>query len=945
MRRSLLSLASALLSLCLLAPPASAEFGFKETGLSFSGETGTPSLLAGSHPFAMETTTEMNAFTIPEGESCEFPLCELPDGQVEDITVTLPEGLVGDPRAVPRCPSADFLVQHKNYAACPDSSVVGYLALRFSFAPVPAGVDLYLHVPVYSLTPPPGVALRLGFVPLEVPVTIDVTINPNPPYNVVAHATSISQVALFEGSLLTLWGDPGSPAHDPFRSECLDPEASPRSEPVSAGSCPIDIGERRAFLTLPRSCTGALETHFHALAWISGKEDDESALTEPGMVDCTSLKLDPRISTQPTSQAASSPTGLDFGLHLDDPGITSPTGRAKSDIKTAVVTLPEGMTANPSQAEGLAVCTEAEFARETATSTFGAGCPPASKIGTVEVGTPLLEGEALKGSLFVAVPFTNRFRTLLALFMTVKSPELGIGVRLAGKVVPDPRTGQLITTFGAEDEALPQLPFSDFRLHFREGGRSPQIAPERCGTYYTKATFTPWANPTAPYTTTSSFEITRGPGGGSCPPAGPPPFAPGFSAGSLANDAASFSPFHMRLIRNDGEQDMTRFSATLPPGLVGKLAGIEQCPDAAIAAVKAKTGKQELASPSCPANSQIGTTIAGAGAGSQLTYVPGKLYLAGPLGSSPLSVVAITPAVAGPFDVGTVVVREALDLNPRTAEVEVNEASSDPIPHILAGIPLKLRDLRVHADRPDFILNPTSCEPFQTRATLFGSYLDVFNPADDVPVSLAAHFQAANCANLGFRPRLFFKLKGGTRRGANPALRAVLSPRPGDANLASTVVRFPPATFLDQAHIRTVCTRVQFAADACPEGAIYGHVKAFTPLLSQPLEGPVYLRSSNHPLPDIVFALQGLVDVEATARADSVRGRLRVSFSSLPDAPVSKVVVQMQGAKKGLLVNSRDICEPVPRASVAFGAQNGRRRGLRSTLQARRCALNDITHP
>jgi hypothetical protein len=335
---------------------------------------------------------------------------------------------------------------------------------------------------------------------------------------------------------------------------------------------------------------------------------------------------------------------------------------------------------------------------------------------------------------------------------------------------------------------------------------------------------------------------------------------------------------------------------------------VSQCPDRLIAQIAAKSGREELASPTCPADSRIGSVFAGAGAGSQLTYVPGSIYLAGPLGKAPLSVLAVVPAVAGPFDVGVVTTRQALDLDPVSAQVEVDGALSDPIPHILAGIPLAVRDIQVSVDRPQFTLNPTSCLKKTIASALWGGGLDPFSPFDDAPVARSQRFQAANCASLGFKPRFSLSLEGGTRRGGHPALTAQVRPRPGDANLARAVARFPRSTFLDQAHIRTVCTRVQFAASSCPPGSIYGRVKAFTPLLEEPLKGPVYLRSSDNLLPDLVFDLHGLVDIEASARTDSVKGKLRVTFPSIPDAPVSKVLVQMQGGKKGLLINSRNIC-------------------------------------
>ncbi len=400
----------------------------------------------------------------------------------------------------------------------------------------------------------------------------------------------------------------------------------------------------------------------------------------------------------------------------------------------------------------------------------------------------------------------------------------------------------------------------------------------------------------------------------------------------------------MRLTRNDGEQEFTNFSIKLPPGVTGKLAGIPFCSDAAIAAAKARTGStggaEELASPSCPAASQVGRTLVGAGVGSLLTYVPGKVYMAGPYNGSPLSVVAITAAKVGPFDLGTVVVRQALRTNPETAEVFVDATGSDPIPHIIQGIQVHARDIRVYVDRPEFVLNPTSCEPTSTASTVLGSGLDFSSDADNVPVTVTSRFQAADCASLGFKPRLQLSLRGKTRRGGNPALRAVMRPRLGDANAARISVALPQSEFLDQSHIRTVCTRVQFRAGAgngtaCPQGAIYGRARAWTPLLDQPLEGPVFLRSSENPLPDLVLALHGLIDVHAVGRIDSLNGGIRTTFDFVPDAPITKVVLNMGGGRKSLLENSTNICRGKHEATVKMKGHNGAVRNFGAPLKAK----------
>jgi len=639
-----------------------------------------------------------------------------------------------------------------------------------------------------------------------------------------------------------------------------------------------------------------------------------------------------------TTQSAESGTGFDFNVDFHDEGISNPEGLAESEIEKAQVTLPEGVTINPSIGEGLGVCTPADIARESLKVEPGEGCPNSSKIGTLHVDTPTVK-EGIDGSVYLAEeddPTTtepgaeNPFNSLIALYLVLRNPNLGVLVKAPMKVEPDPKTGRLVATVNE----TPQLPFSHLNFHFKEGVRSALITPPACGSYTTEAKFWPSAAPSDPKIVTSSFDVTKGVGGGPCPPGGVPPFNPKFEAGASNNNAGSFSPFDMRITREDGEQDMTKFSAVLPPGELGSLAGVGKCPDSAIATARSKTGKQEIASPSCPANSLIGHTLAGAGIGSALTYVKGYVYLGGPFKGDPLSVIAVTPAVAGPFDAGTIVVQEALTLNPKTAEVEVDGANSEPIPHIVKGIVLKLRDLRVNVDRSNFTLNPTSCDESKARSVLFGSYLNVLDPSDDKPVDLSTRYQAANCLNLGFKPKLALKLTGGTKRGGHPGLRAIYTPRKGDANVKGLVVRLPRSAFLDQAHIRTICTRVQFAAESCPPAAQYGYIKAYTPLLDEPLEGPVWLRSSNHKLPDLVFDLHGLVDIEVATRIDSAKGGIRATVESTPDAPLTKVDLRMQGGKKGLIVNSRNLCGATAKANVELTGQNGKESSSNPVMKA-----------
>ncbi len=913
----LLISACAAIGLLAAAAPAMADYGFSKFDVTFTNADGTPATQAGSHPFAMMTEGAVNRV----GSKV--------DGEIKDLFIEQVGGLVGDATAMPRCSNADFLTSDFTHNGCPQETAVGVTAVQL-------GVEAqWYQNAVYNLVPPPGVATKLGFTVSSVFVTINIGVKQSPEYNLEASLVNVAQTVKILGSAFQLWGVPGDPRHDNLRGRCARGFKSNFEgfEP-SSDKCPANaVG--KPFLTLPRSCSGPAATTYSTDAWenpgafVGGSSithDNSEPPNPQGFTGCSQLGFKPTITAQPTTKAASSPTGLDFSLDVDDEGLTSATGLAQSDIKKAVVTLPEGFSVNPSVAEGLNVCSEAQVAAETLSNQ---GCPEASKLGSIVVESPLVE-EPVKGALYQAVPFDNPYGSLIAFYAVLKNSNLGIMLKQPAKVETNPVTGQLTTI----TDNLPQLPFSHFKLHFREGARSPLASPPACGTYNVKAELTPWSG-SETITTNSAFQVISGANSTPCPSGATPPFHPGLEAGSINNAAGAYSPFNLRLTRNDGEQEFTHFSIKLPPGVTGKLAGVPFCSDAAIAVAKARTGphggQEELNSPSCPLASEIGRTLVGAGVGPGLTYAPGKLYLAGPYNGSAMSIAAITAARVGPFDLGTVVIRSALKIDPETAEVFVDATGSDAIPHIIQGVPVHARDIRVYVDKPEFALNPTNCSRTSTASTVLGSGLNFGSDADDQPVTVTSPFQAASCASLGFAPKLELSLKGATKRGGTPALKAVLTARKGDANIGKAQVTLPHSEFLEQSHIKTICTRVQFKAgiapgEKCPAASIYGYAKAVTPLLDEPLQGPVFLRSSSHNLPDLVAALNsGKINIALAGRIDSVKGgRIRNTFESVPDAPVTRFTLEMQGGKKGLLVNSVNLCKSTNRAISHFTGQNGK---------------------
>ncbi len=594
MRRLTALLAMGALAAVLAAPAqgAPADFGIASFAMS-------PSLVqAGAHPDLI-TTFELNRDA--EG---------VPVAPTRTLTFELPAGFAGDPAAFPTCTARQLTEE----GVCPIDSQVGSTKVTiYNLQKTFLGT---FTEPVYNMAPPPGAAAQFGFIAEIYPVVIDVGLDPSRDYALTARSPSLPSLAIVAEAVTTFWGVPADPSHDPLRITPTEAFECPSKGVCSPGrkSSLIPV----PFMSNPTSCAGPREASMSAESY-ELFSDTRTALV-PAITGCGLLDFKPIFSLQPTTAQAQTPMGLEVELTMPQRGLEHPNLLAESHLKRAEVTLPEGITVNPSEAVGIGVCSPADYARETATSAPNAGCPETSKIGNASASSPLLN-ETAEGGLYLAKPYDNPFGSLLALYMVLKVPDRGVIVKLPAKVVPDPSTGRLVTTF----DELPQLPVAAFKLHFREGARAPLVSPPLCGAYQSLDSFTPWSDPEATLTSASEpFQITRGIGGGPCPSGGAAPFAPGFVAGTLNNAAASYSPMVIRVSRNDGEQEITRFSAQLPLGLSAKLAGVPFCPDANIELAKGKTGAQEEAEPSCPASSQIGHTFVGAGVGPVLAQAPGQ---------------------------------------------------------------------------------------------------------------------------------------------------------------------------------------------------------------------------------------------------------------------------------------------------------------------------------
>ncbi len=919
-----MSVVFAVAALGLIVPgqaAASFEFLPGSAGFQLSAEEGGEAAsLAGGHPYELRVHVGFAATV----ESQDQLGASFADGDLRDLRLRLPAGMLANPQVLPQCQIAEFHVPRtspfeasSSGESCPAQTQIGTAELH---GPLMQARRFGL----FNLAPSPGSPAELGFAPYGEQIAFAAQLRPGPggEYTLTLEAVGFPQTIAMTGLDLTLWGTPWAASHDGERGNCLN-EAEP-SFPWAKCSLGAPFSHRPlAYLTMPTDCGSPLGAAANAISWQGAATSAAFVPEESGQPvvpkGCSQLRFEPTSFALLTTRKASSASGFEFQLFGKADGLTEPEARIASQVRHLVVSLPEGVTINPSLGAGLGVCTQTQLAAESATSVPGAGCPNAAKIGDFSVATPLSEG-GLDGAIYLAKPYENPFGSLLAVYLVARSPVRGFLVKVAGKLVPDPQTGSLVADF----DGLPQIPYSNLLVNFRSGQRAPLVTPAACGVAQTRIEMTPWAGELLAAKSASSSQVDSGAGAGPCP-AGTPPFHPGVVAGAINSNVGSYTPFYLHLTRTDTEQEITSYSAVLPKGITGRLAGLPFCPEAAIAAARANSGAAEAQNPSCPKATEIGRSDSGYGVGSSLTYATGHFYMAGPYHGSPLSIVSVNPATVGPFDLGTIVIRFAFDVDPETAQLRINAAGSDPIPHILDGIPLHLREIRVLMDRYQFTRNPSSCAPSEVISTLSGSGARFGDPSDDSTSVATNHFQLLNCRTLGFEPKLGLRLRGPARRGAYPSLRATFASRGDrDSNLKGISVTMPHSEFLAQNHIRTVCTRQQFAAERCPKGSVYGKAVAYTPLFDDPLRGDVYLRSSPHRLPDLVASLRsGAVRIVIDGKIGPAKHGIRVQFEDLPDAPIERFVMTLLGGRRGLLTNSSNICANPPLATVkALGQTN-----------------------
>ncbi len=891
-----------------------------------SDAAGDPLTQAGGHPFEASTSIDFNTASAPG----RFKGEPWPREPVRDVTVDLPPGFVGDPAGIDQCTLGQLAnaVGVQAEALCPSTSQIGVAMVRANITN--AGTTLG-PIPVFNMVPPPNVPARFGFNAAGTVVTLDGSVRSSTDYGVTVRATNVPEGIAMTGTTLTLWGVPADPVHDPDRA-CPGQPAPFNTGPSCQSGAPL-----RAFLRNPTSCTApgrGLPTTVTIDSWDSPIPVTDTFFThlppaypypqedwgaQAGTDGCEKVPFTPTIDARPTSLVAGQPSAFTFDVSL--PQSDDPTQIGEGDLKKAVVTLPPGVRVNPSSASGLGGCSESQigligtgFPEPNAIrfDTSDPTCPDSSKIGSVTIDTPLLS-RPVDGSIYLAAPHDNPFGTLLGLYLVARGP--GVILKLPGKIEADPATGQLTSTF----DDNPQLPFSNLHLAFKDGPRAPLLNPPTCGTYTTNAQFTAWSG--AVVDTSSDFTISQDGRGAPCPG---PQFAPDFSAGTESSAGGSSSPLDIRFTRSDGDQELSSVSVHTPPGLLGHIADAVLCGDGAAAAG------------TCPDGSKIGDVTVGAGGGPNPFYISnGRAYITGPYKGAPFGLSIVVPAIAGPFDLGNVVVRTALFVDKHNATLS---AVSDPLPTILQGIPLDVRDVRISIDKPGFIVNPTNCAVQQISGQIAST--------GGMTANVSNRFQAADCQALGFAPKMALAVggKGHTRSPESTPLSTRITMPMGDANLRSVKVTLPSTINARLTVINDACTRAEFENDIAKCGhAQAGTAVAVTPLLRDPLRGKVYFVKNGHPIPDLFVALRGQVDFDLIGRITIPGGsRLATTFNTAPDVPIRSFALRLFGDEQnGSIGAAANLCAAKSRkakASLSFVGQNGKTVSLSQALVVHGCA-------
>jgi len=920
---------------------APVPFGAESYEMSLEEEGGGTTTQAGAHPFQLTTSIALNQLRDknPLVTPPQFRPEVTPPALTKNLSFKLPPGLIGNPTSIPQCSLKQFF--EVNAAStenrCPASSAVG-VAVTTVHEPATVGTSTITE-PIFNLEPLEGEPARFGFyvVLANAPVFIDTAVRTGSDYGVTVHVNNITQTAALLSSEVTFWGVPGDPRHNEQRGwGCLLEARDATHESPCVHS---EERHPKPFLTLPTSCNSLLQTSVEGTSW-SGSQLEFNGAFEPSqaLVGCNRLSFGPQLNVALERQESSKPSGMAIDVHVPQEANENATGLASSNLRSITVDFPRGIALNPSAADGLQACPEqavgylnSSGAQEellfspTLPDPF---CPDAAKVGTVKIKTPLLPaGQLLEGGLYLATPAPNGepgenpFNSLVALYIVAKDPVSGVLVKLPGSVALDPGTGQISSTF----QNTPDLTFEDAEIDLSGGERAPLATTNVCGPQEATATFTPWSG-TAVVRSSASIDVT-GPGGGQC--ASPAPFAPTLNAGTSNVNGGAFSPLTTSINREDGNQQIQSVSLHMPQGLSGVLTGVTLCAEA-----QADAG-------TCPANSLIGHSTVSVGLGSDpFTVTGGQVFLTESYKGAPFGLSILTPAIAGPFDLGNVVVRAKVEVDPHTAALTVTTDETGPyaIPHILDGIPLQIKHVNVTVDRPNFTFNPTSCSPMSITGTI--------KSVEGALAAVSSPFHAASCQTLKFAPKFSVSTSGKTSKANGASLTVKLaypSGTPGTyANLARVKVSLPKQLPSRLTTLNKACTAAVFEANPanCPKESKVGQAKVLTPLLPVPLTGSAYFVShAAEAFPDLTMVLQGYgVTIDLVGNTQIKKGITTSTFKATPDVPFSSFELTLPQGKFSVLAANADLCTSQLVMPTELVAQNGAELHQSTKLSVTGCA-------
>jgi|HubBroStandDraft_4_1064222.scaffolds.fasta_scaffold08252_2 hypothetical protein len=863
---------------CVVPVAAQAAFALEPGSAGFNVTTSSDQ--AGAHA---DLTT---SFAFAQNEE------EAVGGILRNAEVVLPVGFAGYPAAVKTCSPVQLQSED-----CPVDAQIGTINVVLRFYP---GFDIHDLYPVYNMVPAPNETAVFGFVVHEF-LSANIVLSVGSDYRVHAKATNVIAATEVLRQSLTVWGVPADPSHDAQRGSRFNCQQFGEGPDVCSGGGFAANENPIPYLVNPTQCTPG-EPLVAELRNVESWEGEKVPTAKASMgpfTGCESLTFAPTIAVAPEQTQATTPTGYQVDLKV--PQTEGAEGLATADLKNAVVRMPAGVVLSPSAANGLVACSEAQIALH---SESPVECPAASKLGSVSLITPALTGE-LKGLLYLGGPPSGTITgPPFTLYLTFAGH--GVLVKIRGTATPDPVTGQITTVF----DENPELPFSELKLTLNGGSRATLANPSACGSYRAESDLTPWSSPFEPDATPSSlpFEITG------CQS---PRFNPSFTAGTVSNQAGGYSPLSVTFSREDADQQLAGITVITPPGLVGSLAHIPLC------------AEPQAAQGTCGPESQIGELTAGAGPGPEPYFIKGgRVYLTGPYGGAPFGLSIDVSEKAGPFDLGTgpcdcEVVRATVNVDPHTAQLTV---SNQALPTIKDGIPFQVKTVNVNINRPEFIFNPTSCDPMSVTGTL--------SSTQGASTPVQSHFQVTNCAALAFHPKFSISTSGKTSKANGASLTAKLTfpntPQGTEANIARVKVDLPKQLPSRLTTLQKACTAAQFEANpaGCPSASIVGHAKAITPILPVPLEGPAYFVShGGEAFPSLIVVLQGYgvtVDLVGTTFI-SKAGITSSTFKTVPDVPVGSFELNLPEGKFSALAANGDLCSVKGglKMPTEFTAQNG----------------------